>query len=329
MTTTLGRPLTLRDEAIDADFPGVDQGFEVDMGAPEWAAGNSRAIEAQMQPYVACIYGLRFDRIVAEIKLMLYRVSQSPRRFPWPADITRWQHDVEATCRGLLEEVERRQRGRLVETLSPISLPAVQKLQLKYHQCLMLLHRPSPQNPRPGREATQTCFNSALEFIRISADLHRFTNMDCTWLTAHSIFVAAVTIFYCLWTNPDGIPLVIPTGCLERLKTAHELLKYLSETWSVAKDACEKLSSLLPVAKGVYDTFFGVASYPANYQTTGDSQGQPESAVQNNGLPNDKQMDYWPSQGPSALIDELGILRELFDVEWLENVNLDTIPPAE
>lgn len=324
----MGRPLTLRDEAIDVDFPGIDQGFEVEMAALEWAADNSRAIEAQMQPYVACIYGLRFDRIVAEIKLMLYRVSRSPRRFPWPVDITRWQHDVEASCRALLEEVECRQRGRQVETLNPISLPAVQKLQLKYHQCLMLLHRPSPQNPRPGREATQTCFNSALEIIRISADLHRFKNMDCTWLAAHSIFVAAVTIFYCLWTNPDGIPLVTPTGCLERLETAHELLKYLSESWSVANDACEKLSSLLPVAKEVHDMFFGVASYPSSYQSAGDSQGHPESAAQNNGLNNDKQIEYWPPQGTNILVDELGVLRELFDLEWLDNVTLDTIPPA-
>ena len=118
LTTILGRPLTLRDEAIDREFPGFDSNDEVEEAATYWDR-NPNSREAGPIPgqtptsYTACIYSLRFDRIVAEIKLMLYRVSRSPSRFPWPADVGAWQQEAQRACVALLQEVQDHQPGRL------------------------------------------------------------------------------------------------------------------------------------------------------------------------------------------------------------------------
>ncbi|KAF7597203.1 hypothetical protein BBP40_009543 [Aspergillus hancockii] len=98
LTTILGRPLTLRDETCDREFPGFNDGDEVEEAATSWdRSANHQAAGPERAPtsYTACIYSLRFDRLVAEIKLMLYRVSRSPSRFPWPTDVNAWQLEAQ------------------------------------------------------------------------------------------------------------------------------------------------------------------------------------------------------------------------------------------
>lgn len=298
------------------EFPGVNKGSEVDLGALEWNHDGVNATFSCSQAFVPCIYALRFDRIVAEIKLMIYRVSRVPHRFPWPSDLTSWQQDVESSCRTLIQEVESRQRGRRSKSSPPLSLMVVQKLQVKYHSCIMLLYRPSPQIPRPTQDAARTCFDSAMEIIRISADLHRFTSMDYTWLSAHSIFVAAITILYSLWTNPAVTVASHTELCFERVNTAEQLLEYLGKTWSVAHSAREKLSHLIRIAVEGYDTLHGTAEIRNSSQ-------QPPDIIDRGGEYFDSNaVNDWSQQGVNALVDELGMMREFFDLDWLDNVTV-------
>lgn len=245
---------------------------------------------------------------------MIYRVSRVPHRVPWPSDLASWQQDVESSCRALIQEVESRQRGRRSKSSPPLSLMVVQKLQVKYHSCIMLLYRPSPQIPRPTQDAARTCFDSAMEIIRVSANLHRFTSMDYTWLSAHSIFVAAITILYSLWTNP-AVTVASHTGlCFERVHTAEQLLEYLGKTWSVAHSAREKLSYLIHVAMEGYDTLHGTAEIRNSPQ-------QPPDIVDRGGECYDSNaVNDWSQQGVNVLVDELGMMREFFDLDWLDNV---------
>lgn len=188
LTTILGRPLTLRDEAIDREFPGLDNNDDVESAATHWDQTNPQdeAVPEQQPPglaptpYTACIYSLRFDRIVAEIKLMLYRVSRSPSRFPWPTKVTAWQREAQNACVSLLREAQNQQQGPVLNNLGTLSGVSLQRLELKYHHCIMLLYRPSPQIPQPSTEAIQACFSSAMDIISIYADLHRFLNMECS-----------------------------------------------------------------------------------------------------------------------------------------------------
>ncbi|KAL3462656.1 hypothetical protein BJX64DRAFT_299409 [Aspergillus heterothallicus] len=318
LTTILGRPLTLRDEAIDQNFPGTSSN-EVEGAATQWhqssGAGTVRDTTTQeVTDYLPCIYSLRFDRIVAEIKLMIYRVSRSPRRFPWPdADnLASWQAETENACRTLLEEIQSRQQGqpKVLRGRNPLSGVTVQRLEVKYHQCIMLLYRPSPQIPHPSPSAIQACFKSAMQIIQVYADLHRFSNLECSWLSAHSIFVAAITVLYYLWTYPAVSSITSIPESLSRAEIALDLLSYLSKWWSVAQEPCRKLSRLITMMR------------------EGPSQGTLQAVVQGGEGGSALEASKIPDpESRSLLIDELGVLRDLFDLGWLNDWGLDATQP--
>jgi len=324
LTVLLGRPLTLRDEAIDREFPGYDGNLEVESGATEWRSSRSdvSGLGAASEPYTAFIYSLRFDRIVAEIKLMLYRVSKSPRRFPWPRDLSEWRLEAQNACIALIEEAQGHQRRNLTSPTSVLSGVTLQRLELKYHQCIMLLNRPSPQNPHPSFEATQASFSSAMGIIATYTELQRFSNMDFSWLTAHSIFVASITVIYCLWTCPAIRGDISLDSSLLRVEQAHHLLNVLGRTWSVALEASRKLERLI---KSTNDLFEGLSEPQIN--SVGLWANDNPGAI---GLPdanvNRPATNFVPPDGGNALIDELGILRDLFDLGWLDDFASDNNP---
>ncbi|KAB8231324.1 transcription factor domain-containing protein [Aspergillus alliaceus] len=331
LTTILGRPLTLRDEALDREFPGFDDNAEVEEAAIHWGRKGHYENAAPIGPapltsYAACVYSLRFDRIIAEIKLMLYRVSRSPSRFPWPTDVSAWQQEAQRACIVLLKEVQDQQPGRLPRGSGPLSGVTVQRLELKYHQCIMLLYRPSPQILRPSLNAIQACFTSAMKTIAIHADLHRFSNMECSWLSAHSIFVASITVLYCVWTTPAVRGTTPMDVCIKRAEVALQLLSFLGQTWTVAQEAGQKLAKLINSTKEAHD------AVPASVSTSGhqpDSntsiRNDPTISAQRSSVdgtyPDQGESSIPPVDGKSFLIDELGILRDLFDLGWLDDVS--------
>ncbi|KAL4900394.1 hypothetical protein BDW74DRAFT_188244 [Aspergillus multicolor] len=321
LTTILGRPLTLRDEAIDQSFPGVDGSVEVEETATRWhhsvhgTEAHRPTLEQVRADYTACIFSLRFDRIVAEIKLMIYRVARSPRRFPWPRNLPEWQQETRTACDQLIDKARNRQRGRPDGGMNPLSGTTVQRLELKYHQCLMLLYRPSPQLPHPRLEAIQECFRSSMGIIQIYGELHRFSNMECSWLSAHSIFVAAITMLYCVWTYPAVQGSAPVAECLTRAEKAHELLSFLGQWWSVAREPCQKLSRLISMTREGSESVLGQSWNPS-------SASNPTAAQA------DDTGEFILGDGRSVLIDELGILRDLFDLGWLNELAADTAPSA-
>ena len=191
LSVLLGRPLTLRDEAIDIQFPGHQESNELQQDAlatkraeinPEPPTKRLRIEESTPCIFEPAIFSFRYDRIVAEIKLSVYRVVQAPERFPWPTKDAAWQKVVHDTCSAILKDAEqasRRRAGRMSEhTLNTLAL--------KHHRCLMILYRPSPAFPEPSATALRACYDSSVEILRIHHDMHRFSTLVSTWLAAHA-----------------------------------------------------------------------------------------------------------------------------------------------
>ncbi|OJD35520.1 pyrimidine pathway regulatory protein 1 [Diplodia corticola] len=324
LCTILGRPLTLRDEAIDIEFPGQQGSDEVDLDAIESASQvlhlvdehdarehQPKRIRREQPPhdgFYAANMSLRFDRIVAEVKLMIHRVAQSPKRFPWPTDFERWQRAVHASCKALLEHARQtlsRRAGGIARAVSYRSMPSIE---LKYHQCIMLLYRPSPVFPRPKPEALDICFDSATETIRIYHELHRFGQMMNSWLTGHSIFVSAITMLYCLWISP-AIRARARDTFGEHAKRCSETLEALGKTWSVAKNARAKFDRLAEATS---------ESWKRRQEPVA-----PESAVgPEQSRPVDTDWTEYNFDGSfdstDAFADELGDMSAWFDLEWFE-----------
>jgi hypothetical protein len=258
LAVILGRPLTLRDEAVDVQFPGVeiDTIDEASSGLPHAPSSPpinaAKRMRVEASPYKAAHYSFRFDQITAEIKLMLYRVVNRPDVFPWPTDVTGWQEECHRRCDELLGrlrgELRRRSRRRSADGVA-------QRLELKYHQCLMLLHRPSPATPRPRAESWKACYESASQTILIHSDMHRFSTLPHTWLTAHTVFVSGITFLYCLWVNAAVREATSADEFARVAAACSALLRVLGRAWSVAADAVEKFDRLVSLTEASWSSW--------------------------------------------------------------------------
>lgn len=249
LAVVLGRPLTLRDEAFDVEFPGEEDRVQNRhlQRMRSTTSDSDRPIKRlrmDESPYTTAQYSFRLDQLAAEMKLMLYRVNQKPGTFPWLMATEEWQKSASNRCTALLEEMLSDLKWR---TRRSVADSTVQNLEIKYHQCLMLLHRPSPATPRPSLESWKTCYTSAVRTVLMAAELNRFSKLNNSWLTAHNIFISGITFLYCLWTKPE-IKSETSLALLESHVTACSgLLRFLGKTWSVAADALVKFDRLAQI----------------------------------------------------------------------------------
>ena len=251
LSVILGRPLTLRDEAIDVELPGEEyplapasQGVNTGLAAQfdRSEAQNQKRTRVDYSPFTASQYSFRFDRITAECKLMLYRVVNSPNSFPWPTDLPAWQQETHNKCDTLVESLLRDLKGRSRRSTSDST---IRSLELKYHHSLMLLHRPSPAISRPSFSSLHICYNSAVKTILIYSDLHRFSKLINSWTTAHTVFVSGITFLYCLWISPQIKAETTLPAFTSTAASCTTLLRFLGKSWGVAADAVLKFERLV------------------------------------------------------------------------------------
>jgi hypothetical protein len=327
----LGRPLTLRDEAIDIKYPGEWDTREIDHAAIDSQDGpepRAKRIRLPQSPYTAAIYSFRFDRITAEIKLMLYRVAQSPTRFPWPTNLAEWGGQVDSSCRELLEDARQdlKWRGLSSGRGSGLQDRTIRLVELKFHQCIMLLSRPSPALPQPSSSALVTCYESAIATIRIQSELARFANMTNSWLTAHAVFVSGITMLYCIWTSPEVRKSTNLKTFLQQADSCTKLLSSLGKTWSVAKNAQSKFEHLVHVTNDSWKSG-NVSPRRQSRRTENSSEVLEPRPVDNYIAPESFLIDFWDelnfdySLPQNLLVDELGDMGTWFDLDWLGDTN--------
>lgn len=334
LAVVLGRPLTIRDEALDVQFPGTESDANSDiMSALESSSNPAKRMRAEISPYKAAHYSFRFDQITAEIKLMLYRVKNKPDVFPWPTDVNEWQGKCHQRCDELVESLRNdlkwRSRRRTADGIA-------QRLELKYHQCLMLLHRPSPATSRPRAESWKTCYNSASQTILIHSEMHRFSKMPNTWLTAHTIFVSGITFLYCLWVNA-AIKEKTSMDEFNRIASAcSALLKVLGKAWSVAADAVEKFDRLVSLTSSSWNSWKEAQAERRTEIAAGASLvslAQDGAVAETTTAVN--QADVFEDVGgfnlvePEFFLTELGDMSSWFDLDWIgEGFNFDDNNPT-
>ncbi|OAP56119.1 hypothetical protein AYL99_09298 [Fonsecaea erecta] len=237
-------------------------------------------------------YSFRFDRIFAEIKLMLHRVAQSPSRFPWPTNFGEWQRQTHAALSRILDDsqqdldrLDAPGRSRGVHNIAVVSL------ELKYHQAIMLLYRPSPAIPRPTALALKYCFESAVGTILAQAELQRFGNFANSWLNAHTVFISGITICYCLWVSPQIRGVTASTTFTSYADTVKRLLTTLSATWSVASSALQKFEALVQLTE-TSSQLNMPETVPVNPSIAKEGQGGPWPTVPQNGLSVSDDLDW-------------------------------------
>ncbi|KAF5027032.1 hypothetical protein F66182_908 [Fusarium sp. NRRL 66182] len=326
LAVVLGRPLTLRDEAIDVEFPGGAASVATGNETAHLAAQSPKRTKVQVPAYPSCHYSLRLDRILAEIKLTLYRVVNLPDRFPWPTDTPQWQAAVHKSCDELYRELTDKMKWQSRRTVSDYG---TRSLEIKYHQCLMLLHRPSPAISHPTLESWRICYNSAVKTVVVSAELQRFCKLSNSWLTAHNVFVSGITFLYCLWINP-GLLQEVGIDTLKRNSNAcASVLRYLGKTWTVAADALDKFERLVQITTTAWlnrtrehrtEVEAGhslISMHQSQWQGTVEGDAD-NAAGEGAGLfPSTDFPSVYNNVDFSSFYTELGDLSAWFDLDWI------------
>ncbi|KAI0151882.1 hypothetical protein F4776DRAFT_652470 [Hypoxylon sp. NC0597] len=336
LSVVLGRPLTLRDEAIDVEFPGESTGHKGEVsrvGDLTWENSPKRP-RIDCCQYDAAHYSFRLDRIVAEIKLILHRVVNRPTCFPWPTDLVKWQKETHLSCNYILDDVFTQLKWRSRRSSTNIT---IRSLELKYHHNLMLLHRPSPAIPQPAVDSWKICYNSAVKTIMIYSDLHRFSKLTSSWLTAHTVFVSGITFIYCIWAQPH-IRIETSLEAFTRNATAcTTILTFLGRTWSVAADAVEKFERLVRMTahawkaggdssstfrnetSGIHASHSSTLQRHDSSQTISTSRETNQPVGTNQFLADEDRHEY--DFEPASFYTELGDMSGWFDLDWILSMN--------
>ncbi|KAJ4245990.1 hypothetical protein NW762_013734 [Fusarium torreyae] len=341
LAVVLGRPLTLRDEAIDVEFPGGAASVATGNETTHLAAQSPKRTKVQIPAFLSSHYSFRFDRILAEIKLTLYRVVNLPDRFPWPTDTPQWQTAVHKSCDELYRELTEKMKWQSRRTVSD---HGNRSLEIKYHQCLMLLYRPSPAISHPTLESWRICYNSAVKTVLISAELQRFCKLSNSWLTAHNVFVSGITFLYCLWINPGLLQEVGIDAFKSNSNACASVLRYLGKTWNVAADALEKFERLVQITTTAWlnrtqehrtEVEAGqslISMHQSQWQGAVEGDAGNNSAEGTGLFPSTDFPSVYNNVDFSSFYTELGDLSTWFDLDWITQVqefgdyrNLDTM----
>jgi hypothetical protein len=116
-----------------------------------------------------------------------------------------------------------------------------------YNNTLLFLYRPSPIAPSPSSKAMHISFKAACGLITSIKILHRERKLDIMWKWVHHLFMAGLSLLYCVWNSQDLRSRIDANKSTASLQTCASTLAALSERWSGAagcRDAFETLSSI-------------------------------------------------------------------------------------
>lgn len=152
-------------------------------------------------------------------------------------DLAEWQQNMLSRLAQWAASIPvRAQDGAYISGLSEI----------KYHNAVMLLLRPSPAIRTPSEEALKRCYESAVQTLRIYNRLYKKNVLAYSWVTVHAVFLSCLTMLYCVWTIPDSAMKIRIDVLVSDLKAGSDVLSATGEHWPQAKqcrDALENLSN--------------------------------------------------------------------------------------
>ncbi|ODM24001.1 hypothetical protein SI65_01591 [Aspergillus cristatus] len=170
----------------------------------------------------SAIHLFKLSKFNSEIKCVLYCVGRLYAPYSQPAitDIENWQTNVLHRLRQWKSEIPRHP-----ETSPNYHLNLL--CEIKYHELVMLLLRPSPRLQNPSKSFLRECFSSAV-----------------SWISVHSLFLCVITMFYCVWAQNGVADEVDFDDLMRALKSASDVLSATGEYWPEAKRSRDVLDRI-------------------------------------------------------------------------------------
>ncbi|KAE9366043.1 hypothetical protein N431DRAFT_351537 [Stipitochalara longipes BDJ] len=232
LATIMGRPIGLRDEACELRLPQ-----DIDDDALTALEPRQRLENYTPSNITLSIHLIKLAQLNSEIKYIANSISRKapPHSYPQVPDVLAWKDDVLRRLRRWREEIPQNHGTQ----------PNITKMvEIKYHEVLMLLLRPSPAIAFPSNESLKLCQNSALAVIRNFDELYHENLLPYTWVTVHSVFLGTITMLYCIWNVPSMARTTKLETLMGDLKSASSILSALGEHWFSAKRSRELLDEL-------------------------------------------------------------------------------------
>ncbi|RDW64982.1 hypothetical protein BP6252_10633 [Coleophoma cylindrospora] len=232
LATIMGRPIGLRDEACELRLPADKEDSQLCD-----ASIRPRDTGTPPSPTTTAIHLIKLAKLNSEIKYVANSISHKTPAHTYPRipNISEWQSDILERLKQWFSDIPQFQGPGKYMTKS---------CELKYHEVRMLLLRPSPAIPYPSQHSLQLCYHSAISIIHIFDELYRGDLLIYSWATVHSVFLATITMLYCIWVVPAVTKTTKLDVLIADLKSGSNVLSATAEHWTEAKRSRDVLDEL-------------------------------------------------------------------------------------
>lgn len=115
-----------------------------------------------------------------------------------------------------------------------------------YNNAILLLHRPNPTMQQPSHEVLSISYEASNKLIASIKLLQRDGRLDVLWKSVYDLFMAGLTVIYCVWQSSSIRPLQPVSKIIAALQSCASTLSAMSENFSGAvgcRDAFDTLST--------------------------------------------------------------------------------------
>lgn len=195
----------------------------------------------------SAIHLFKLARFNSEIKCVLYCVDRQypPYTQPVITDSERWKVDI---LKRLSEWRSAIPPFRQDSQFYHISLLC----EIRYHELVMLVLRPSPRFNAPDRDSLQGCFSSAVECSKLYHKLYSLNSLQYGWVSVHSLFLCVIVILYCAWTPGVIADETDFSALMIALKSSSNVLSAMGEHWPEAKRSRDILDHISTTFIGLF-----------------------------------------------------------------------------
>ncbi|KAM3434249.1 hypothetical protein NHJ13734_006092 [Beauveria thailandica] len=250
VSTIMGRPIGLRDEACELRLP---QEIEDAMLATPVQTSSA---DMKTLGIAYSIHLFRATKINSEIKYVANSIVREAPRYAYPpqTNIHGWQNNVLRQLDDWLANIPS-DSGYPNELMQLVC-------RLRYHGLCLLLLRPSPAIPKPTADALVRCQSSATESIRILDQMYRQNLLIHNWISLHGLVLSVLTLMYCVKAEPEVARATQPDALMGTISSALGILSATGEHWAAAKKCRDILEDL---AKSTVQ-WLQTQSLPASHQ---------------------------------------------------------------
>ncbi|KAJ6172183.1 fungal-specific transcription factor domain-containing protein [Penicillium chermesinum] len=228
----LGRPFGIAEQSMSTRLPDP----YISEAADGYESGKLEVLHQRLANHIIKLY-----RLQSEIKHVLYHQIQGATvAYPRP-NYNLWFRDIQSRLRAWHDEIP------AAKQCDSECIYAQQAWwEASFSGTVLLLHRPNPLVANPSSESLKTCYDTACRCIRAIKTLQREGHITIVWESVHQLFMAGLTIIYCMWQSPQ-------------IRESTSVVDFAT----VSQDCAVALTALVeyfPEAKGCRDAFELVTS---------------------------------------------------------------------